>query len=275
MRWFIVHKRLTLILAILLFLVVLLIASYSLKDKNNAIGDAARSVVSFVQKPFGAAASGIGNALGGVFSNDALANENKELEKKVEELSDELAIARIDAEELAELKKLAASLDGAADTGEKKLKVAGILSYDGSKNVNTFTIDIGTESGVERNTVVLCGDGLVGRVISAKKGWAQVVSIINENNNIGFELRGEGGKNYLGVIHGDGSGKLAGYLLNEDGAAKEGDVVFTSGVGGIYPGGIKIGTVTKSELTGDSPLLNINVDPAVYLKGIKKVAVLV
>jgi rod shape-determining protein MreC len=275
MRWFIVHKRLTLVLAILLLLIILLAASYSLRDKNNGVGDAARSVVSLVQKPFGAAAGGIGNALGGIFSNDALANENKELKKKVEELSGELAITRMNAEELAELKKLADSLGGTAYTGKKKIKSAGILSYDGSANINTFTINIGTESGVERNTVALCGDGLVGRVTSAKNGWAQVVSIVNENNNIGFEIKGKGDKNYLGVIHGNGSGKLEGYLLDEEAPAKAGDEVFTSGIGGVYPGGIKIGTVIKAELQGDSSLLNIEVEPAVYLKGMKKVAVLV
>jgi rod shape-determining protein MreC len=273
MKWFVVHRRLTLIIAILLLLVILLIVSYSLRNKDSAIGDAARSVVSFVQKPFSSIAGGIGNAFGGAFSDDALAEENKKLEKKVDALSDELALTRINAEELAELKKLALALGDSADAEDKKLKAANIISYEGSTNVQSFTIDVGTEVGVKRNTVVLCGDGLVGRVTSAKKGWAQVISIVDQNNNIGFEIKGE--KDYLGVLHGDGSGKLVGYLLDEEGLANEGDAVLTSGVGGIYPGGIKIGTVTKAELQGDSPLLNVEVDPAVYFKGMKKVAVLV
>ncbi|MDR1067851.1 MAG: rod shape-determining protein MreC, partial [Clostridiales Family XIII bacterium] len=137
-----------------------------------------------------------------------------------------------------------------------------------------FTIDKGTEAGIRRNSVVLSGDGLVGRVLTAEKGWSRVISIIDETNNIGFEIKGEK-QQYLGVIHGDGSGKLSGYLLDENGVAAEGDEVRTSGIGGIYPGGIKIGTVTEAMLKGDSPLLNVAVDPAVYLKGMKKVAVLV
>jgi rod shape-determining protein MreC len=136
-----------------------------------------------------------------------------------------------------------------------------------------FTIDKGTEAGIKRNSVVLGGDGLVGRVLTAEKGWSRVISIIDETNNIGFEIKGE--KQYLGVIHGDGSGKLSGYLIDEDAVAKKGDEVFTSGVGGIYPAGIKIGTVTEAKLKGDSMLLNIAVDPAVYFKGMKKVAVLI
>jgi rod shape-determining protein MreC len=90
---------------------------------------------------------------------------------------------------------------------------------------------------------------------------------------MGFQIKGE--KTYLGVLHGDGSGKLSGYLLDEEATAKEGDELFTSGVGGIYPAGVKIGVVTKAELKSDSSLLNIEADPAVYFKGLKKVAVLV
>jgi rod shape-determining protein MreC len=251
----------------------LLVSSYSLRNQENALGNAARGLLSVVQKPFGAAANAIGNALGGVFSNDELAKSNKELQDKARELSDELALSRIQAEELAELKKLSASLSGVDSAADKKLKAANIVSYEGSTNLMIFTIDLGSESGVERNTVVLCGDGLVGRVLSSGRGWAQVVAIIDETNNMGFQIKGE--KTYLGVLHGDGSGKLSGYLLDEEATAKEGDELFTSGVGGIYPAGVKIGVVTKAELKSDSSLLNIEADPAVYFKGLKKVAVLV
>ncbi|MDR1068768.1 MAG: hypothetical protein LBL36_05945, partial [Clostridiales Family XIII bacterium] len=127
MKWFAVHRTFTLIVAIVLLLVILLIVSYSLKDKDNAVGDVASSIVAVVQKPFSAVTGAIGNALGGAFSNDELAKQNKELQQKVDELSDELTVARIDAEELAELKKLSESLNGVSGAGERKLVAANLL----------------------------------------------------------------------------------------------------------------------------------------------------
>jgi rod shape-determining protein MreC len=191
----------------------------------------------------------------------------------VDALSKELALSRVSAEELEELKKLSASLKGVDDVSDKELKAANIISFEGSIGVGTFTINIGSEAGVKRNAVVLCGDGLVGRVLSSGKGWAQVVSIIDEGNSMGFQV--EGKKTYLGVLRGDGSGKLSGYLLDDEATAKEGDEVFTSGVGGIYPGGVKIGVVAKATLKSDSSLMNVEVEPDVYFMGLKKVAVLV
>ena len=109
-------------------------------------------------------------------------------------------------------------------------------------------------------------------MLSAGKGWAKVVSIIDENNRIGFEVR-EGEKPYLGVCQGDGDGMLSGNLLDEEGFASEGDRVYTSGLGGIYPAGLVIGTVTKAEFTKDSTLMTIEIEPSAYFKGLRKVLV--
>jgi rod shape-determining protein MreC len=144
---------------------------------------------------------------------------------------------------------------------------------DNSNTFDIFTIDIGEDSGVKRNSVVVCGDGLVGRVLSASKETSKVVAIIDENNKIGFQIHR--GRDFLGVCYGDGKGDLSGYLLDEKAVTEVGDEALTSGVGGIYPAGLVIGRVTKVEKENDSGLLEISIRSSVYFKGLKKVAVLI
>jgi rod shape-determining protein MreC len=274
MRWIATHKILTFILAALVLIIILFVVSWRLSGVDGAVGSAAKTVTSLIQKPFAALSDTvIGKVEDAIYSDGVLA-ENKALREANEQLANELARERLNAEELAQLKDLARAFGVDDPVQDITLKAADVLSFEKSNKFNIFTIDIGSESGIERNNVVICGAGLVGRVLSSGTGWAKVVCITDENNNVSFEIH-RGVSVYLGMCHGVGDGTITGNLLDEDGYAKEGDAVYTSGLGGIYPAGIRIGTVTDASFTKDSELMSVSIDPTVYFKGIKKVLVLV
>jgi rod shape-determining protein MreC len=273
MNWIERHRVFTTIAAVLLVLLILLFLSYSLRNQESAVGVAARTVISAVQKPFAALGVMIGDQTSELTVDGNVLYENEALHARIQELEEELTIQRLDREELLELRELRRSLSGTGQESAYTLVSGNVISFEGSNKFNIFTIDIGSESGIRRNAVVVSGNGLVGRVLSTGNGWSQVVAAIDENNNIGFQVHGE--KDFIGVCRGDGMGMLTGELLDEDGVADAGDEAVTSGNGGIYPAGIVIGTITKTELTGDDPLLSVTIEPAVYFKGLKKVAVLV
>jgi rod shape-determining protein MreC len=273
MSFFYRHKTLTIIAAILIALIVIIIASYALRNSGSFIGGAARTVVSFVEKPVGAAFKAVGGAIGGIFSDEDIAAENKRLTERTEKLEKELLIERLNTEELNELRALEVQFSGSGAYSEERLVSANVVSYDGSNTFNIFTVDVGTEAGVERNTVVISGFGLVGRVLDAGPGWARVSAAIDESNNVGFTVDNSGA--FIGVLRGDGSGDLTGEFLDENATAKEGDGVFTSGTGGIYPAGIFIGTITEAKLSKDSPLLGVTVKPATNFKALRKVGLLI
>jgi rod shape-determining protein MreC len=274
MRWFATHRILTIILAVLVLVVILFILSWQLKGADGTVGDVARTVTSFIQKPVASLTDTLTGKLEDAILGDSAAAENKALREENAKLSDELARERLSSEELSQLKELSRAFGVKDPIQDRILKAADVLSYERSDKFNIFTIDIGTESGVERNSVVLCGSGLVGRVLSSGNGWAKVVCIIDENNNVGFEIR-RGVNVYLGTCHGLGDGTLTGNLIDEDGFAEPGDNVYTSGLGGIYPAGVLVGTVTEASFTKDSQLMTISIRPTVYFKGIRKVLVLV
>jgi rod shape-determining protein MreC len=239
------------------------------------VGKVAQTVVTLFQKPFAAMADTFGSATGGILTDKKLLTENELLKEQVSELENQLIQARLDGDELKELPQRASALDSTDLSSDYNLKAANVMSFDGSSGrmFNIFTIDCGTESGVKRNTVVVNGDGLIGRVIEADKGWAKVVSIIDENNNVGFQVASN--LDYLGVCRGDGKGNMVGNLLDEEGTVKEGDQIITSGIGGVYPSGIVIGIVSKAERTAESPFMSVTIKTDVYFKGLKKVAALV
>jgi rod shape-determining protein MreC len=273
MRWFARNRFLTIIIAILAALVILFAVSVRLQGDDTAAGKAARSFVTLVQKPVLLLKDKItGGGEGGGTS------EADRLNAEIESLKLELQMSQLTTEEYEELKTLSESFNIADSAVDKKPVAADVIAYNNTDTFNIFTIDVGSEIGVARDSVVICGDGLVGRVLSSDKGWARVVSITDENNKIGFQVteQKDGQEvSFLGVCSGDGEGNLKGNLLDEDGFAKEGDEVITSGLGGIYPAGVTIGKVVKAEYTTKSQLMEITIEPAAYFKGLKKVVVLV
>ncbi|MDR0596848.1 MAG: rod shape-determining protein MreC [Clostridiales Family XIII bacterium] len=276
MRWIARHKFLTLIGAIVVALVILFGVSTTLQGEDTAMGRAAKGFVTLVQRP-------VFSLMDRITGNDpkSAAAGNSEMDRlkaEVEELKRELQIAQLSEDEYAELKKLSDSFNINDAVADKKPVAADVITYNGTDSFNLFTVNAGTESGVKRDTVVLCGDGLVGRVLSSGKGWAKVVSLTDENNKIGFQVKEKkDGKDviFLGVCAGDGEGGLVGTLLDENGFAMVGDEIVTSGLGGIYPAGITLGKVTKAEYTKKNQQMEVSIEPTVYFKGLKKVMVLV
>jgi rod shape-determining protein MreC len=272
MRWFARHRFLTVIVAILAALVILFAVSVNLQGDDAPAGKAARTFVTIVQKPFIALKDKV---TGSVAAGES---ETEALKSEIERLKLELQMSQLTSEEREELRTLSESFNMIDASVAKKPVAADVIAYNNTDTFNIFTIDVGSESGVARNAVVICGSGLVGRVISSDKGWSRVISITDENNRIGFQVTEQkdgADVDFLGLCAGDGEGNMKGSLLDEAGFAKVGDEAVTSGLGGIYPAGITIGKVTKAEYTRKNQLMEVTIEPAAYFKGLKKVVVLV
>jgi len=69
-------------------------------------------------------------------------------------------------------------------------------------------------------------------------------------------------------------GKLKLTYLPEDTVLLNGDVIYTSGVGGVYPKGIRIGTVTKVQTDASGMGNYAIIEPAVDLDKLTQVFVI-
>ena len=150
-----------------------------------------------------------------------------------------------------------------------------------SRNVgywyNKLTINKGSYNGVEKDMVVICSKGLIGRVVKTSTFTSDVrlITTSDTNNKISVHVS-NGDNNLYGVINGYDYKKsvleLEGISNTKD--VNVGDYVYTSGLGGIFPAGILIGTVT--EITTDSYDLAkiMKVTPSVDFNDINYVSIL-
>ena len=270
MKWFREHLRVTILATVVLLLLTVTVASFLHQGSSSWLGGQVQRAGAFLQEPLAEGSRGVTAALRAVFQWKDLLAENHALAEENESLRAQLSEAVLDRDELAQLAGLTEALRF-IDPQERFSYVTGaVIAKDGSRWYKTFTANVGSGEGVRRDAAVMNGDGLIGRVLDTGNGWSKVVSIVDENNSVSFQVFRDPG--LVGVLTGDGKGGLSGYLLAENAAVVEGDVLVTSGME-IYPRGIPIGKVTAIGWDENSLLRTVEVEPSVDFNDLRLVTV--
>ena len=136
-----------------------------------------------------------------------------------------------------------------------------------------LVIDQGSRAGVRKNMPVMSGKGVIGRVVEVNSTTSKVELITTTDkstNKFAVEADAANGKKVHGVISVEGNNQLAFTQVVDGQKLKKGTQVYTSGMGGLSPKGLLIGTVTKttrdtfglSDVVEIQPAGNLN-DPSV------------
>lgn len=201
-------------------------------------------------------------------------NENELLRKENLELKDK-AIG-YDAL-LNENERLTQMLNFKKQRTEYTYLGCDIIGKSGDNWLDGFIINRGLKDGVKDRMIVVTGAGLVGQVTAVGDNWAIVQSLINENIAVAAMLHST--RENDGVVKGyrDYNDKLLAklYYLPLDSKVKEGDIVMTSGLGGLYPKEIKIGTVIAVEEDKGKLIKNALIEPSVDFNKLEEIFVVV
>ncbi|MBN2557455.1 MAG: rod shape-determining protein MreC [Clostridia bacterium] len=237
-------RRFQIISAIFLLLIVILFSADRF-SKANIVRDIITAPVAIAQKGIKAAGIWIDGIVSGIkgyaritSENESLRNENLELYEK----NAELAGMEAENQRLREALKLKDRFSGYEIIG------ANIIGVNPGNFFYNFRIDIGSLDGVETDDPVIAADNvLIGRIYSVGLTTSVVVPLTDERTGISaWTTKTDGGH---AVVKGDIEYKALGLCLmdtiSQDVNLEIGDVVETSGMGGIYPRGILIGTVEE------------------------------
>lgn len=171
--------------------------------------------------------------------NERLKVENAKLKKNVNNLNKVVSSKRYLQEEYELLNR------------DKTIKSKAFITGKDPGNIFTrFNIDKGSMDKVKKGDIVIeavssnggIEKGLVGIVTEVGLNNSKVDTIMNSGNNVGFTLA----KNdEVGVLNDREGENLIGYMYDSNSDVKPGDIIMTSGLGGVYPRDIKIGEVVE------------------------------
>ena len=200
--------------------------------------------------------------------------ENEELRAQVDELQKLITDSKLDQYELENLRELLA-LDKKYPSYEKV--AASVIAKDGGNWFSTFTINRGTQDGIEVGMNVISGSGLVGIVTDVGPNYAKVRSIIDDSTNVSAMIATTGDNfNVSGNLQSMNQSMVIDFsgLKDEDDQVKVGDPVVTSYVSDQYQQGILIGYISSIEKNSNNLTKTGTITPVVDFEHLEDVLVI-
>lgn len=242
------NKRLILLLVGVIVLVALI--SFSLKDRHNASlpERLVKDVVGFGQSLFSKPAQYVTGMIGNI---DGILNtyeENKVLKERLSEyasLQAELTEVKLENDGFREI------IDIQEDLKAYDPIHATVIARSPDQWEERIIIDRGSKHGVGKNMAVITARGLVGKVIAVTDAHATIELLTTENRNfrVSAVVRDQSGENAstFGLIENfdEDRGELLMKRIDTNAEIEVGEMVVSSGLGGIFPKGLPIGEVTE------------------------------
>lgn len=114
--------------------------------------------------------------------------------------------------------------------------------------------------------------GLIGQTVDVTAHSSKVRLINDQNSGVAAMIQSNRAE---GVVHGSIDGALTLDFISHDTTARAGDVVITSGMGGVYPKGLLVGEVTKVVNLASSLYQDITLTSSANLNGSEEVLILI
>jgi rod shape-determining protein MreC len=148
---------------------------------------------------------------------------------------------------------------------------ANVIASDATGLSRTLMLSEGDRQGLRREMAVISINGVVGKLITVSHDAARVLLISDHNSALdAFDQRSRARGIVAGVVE---DGLVMKYVdRSED--VKSGDMIVTSGMDGIFPRGLLVGTVARVSQEGPGLFLNVEVKASVDFRELEQVMIL-
>ncbi len=191
---------------------------------------------------------------------EELRSQNESLRKRVSELEE----ARLENERLRALVDAAASQESSS-------VVARVIGRPTNPWEDTITIGSGTSSGIAAGMPVVGPEGLLGQTVDVSTSSARVRLITDQRSGVAAMIQRTRAE---GVLKGSIDGRLTLDFVSRETTVRAGDVVITSGMGGVYPKGLVIGEVERVDRSVNALYQDILVNGTARVASLEEVLVL-
>jgi len=198
--------------------------------------------------------------------------ENEELKEQLRDANEKL----VDYETIKrENEQFREFLELKEDNPDYDFETAMVIGRDATSRFGSFTIDKGSLAGIEVADPVITADGLVGIVWEVDLTYSYVRTVLDTSLEVGvYDIRTRDSGIVTGdVTLADDSLCRMSYIPRDSGASA-GDLIVTSGIGGVFPKDLVVGTLLSVQPESSGISLSATVRPAADISGVTDVLVI-
>lgn len=272
MRRLFKNRRWWLLFSVLTVLVILINVTSQNHSAFNRISAPVIAVLSPVQKVLSNVSFALKGGLDSIPQFFSLKKENERLKKQVAELAQYRQRFLEYQQENANLRNM---LGLKQRSFQYDLEAAEVIGRDPGNWFNVILIDKGIGNGIEKDMAVITDKGLVGYTIDVGKNYAKVLLITDGRSSVSAMIQRTRDNGILkGTIDPAPRGYVKMVFLPQDANLLKGDVVISSGLGGIIPKGIVIGEIVEANKEPYDLMQYAIVKPAVDFQRLEQVFVI-
>lgn len=148
---------------------------------------------------------------------------------------------------------------------------ANVIGSDADGLARTLVLGQGSDGGLKPGMAVLSISGVVGKIIATSAHASRVLLIDDHNSALdAFDQRSRA----RGIVAGIVDDGVTMKYVDRSQDVHAGDVIVTSGLDGIFPRGLLVGTIKTVSGAGPGLFLNVALSPAVDFRGLEQVLVI-
>ncbi len=255
-----------------IILIITLLCAYLSRMGNNPVSNVINSVLSPIQSQIIKVTHPVKGFVEFVSEMKTYKEENERLKTENNKLMSDLKSVE---EYKVENERLQRILEISEEMTQMKTVAAKVIEYSPDNWFSYITINRGKSSGIEVSDAVITADGLLGQVSEVGSNWAKISTLINTENSVGVRIVRNG---EIGIVEGDTklskTNKCRLGYLTANASVLSGDILETSGLGGIYPPGIMVGKISQISKDNMGRLDYAVVEPFVEFDSLYEVLVI-
>lgn len=265
------NKPLLITVAIILVLVILVFAT-SGHATENGMDSLAGKGIAVIQDGLYGATDNVGQFFGRLFAATDIDKENLALKEELANLKSQLETYNEMEQENKRLRELLKVQDV---IGDYSYITARVIAATPGNWMDELVINVGAEDGIEKNMIVMTQDGILGKVTAVGDTYCRIITLLNSSGGIACLVERSRDTGVVKVSKDEnGDPQLIIDYMGDDADVVPGDVIVTSGMGGVYPKGLTIGTVAQVSAAKNGSGRTITVSSGVDFDHVEEVVVI-
>lgn len=274
-RFFTNKKLIGLLIGVIVFISLITLSLNT--SGSGLIQGFGNDVTAFFGQVFSKPTNAITTAFDSVEDIENAFEENQALKRQVDQVYEKDAEINNLREENEQLKE---ELNLDETLSDYTTLSANVISRNPDRWVDNLIIDVGSSDGISQNMAVMSQNGLLGVITEVNQASSKVTLITNieaTSNRVSAQIVSEEDDEAIYGVVSDylvDDNELLMTQITSDEGIEEGDLVTTSGLGGLFPSGLVIGRVTEVALDNQGLGHIVHIEPETNFDTTKYVTVI-